>query len=258
MWWWVSARGFSCFLFLSLFPFCGKSVDSSVCFSVCHCFVFLHTFYLSVLDLIIQRLKIVSSSYGVAAMGWTGPVSYFIRLPPVGSGTKLVWIWLDYISLSPLHSLSIFVLSFDLSIYPSVYLSISLLSASRSFFPLCLPLSLPLSSLLTRSYFFFNPAIHLSECALVCLNFCICVQMSLWCLLAELSLPNRSSSITSSTLLFLLYLHTQTNKKYRRNIIYLEFACKLWRGHAVFLSHKSMAKLPLDSLRLGVKYKMLF
>lgn len=28
--------------------------------------------------------------YNIVAIGWTGLVSYFIRLPPVGSGTKLV------------------------------------------------------------------------------------------------------------------------------------------------------------------------
>lgn len=159
------------------------------------------------------------------AIGWTGLVSYFIRLPPVGSGTKLVWIWLGSISLSLPPSLSIFVLSFS-------YLSISLLSAPHSFSPLCLFL---FCSLLPspRSPFLFHQAIHLSECALVCLNFCICVQMSLWCLKAELSLSNRSSSITSPTSLFPpVHAHTHTytdNKKIQvwRNIIYLAFAYKL-------------------------------
>lgn len=55
--------------------------------------------------------------------GWTGLVSYFIRLPPVGSGTKLVWIWFDYISLSLLPSFSIHLLS-------TVYLSSLLLTLS--------------------------------------------------------------------------------------------------------------------------------
>ncbi len=83
----------------------------------------------------------LSHFYDVAATGWIGLVSYFIRLPPVGSGTKLVWIWIDYIPLSflPSSSLPYYLIAYQ---YPS-FLILTLFLPSVSLFLFC---SFPLSS----------------------------------------------------------------------------------------------------------------
>lgn len=117
------------FLFFSLWfcPVNGQlTVDSAVCCLFCHrLFFHINILFISVQFNHLSIIHVNLVSFDVAAIGWTGLVSYFIRLPPVGSGTKLVWLWFDYISPCLFPS-SIFVLSF-------YNLLKSLLSASHSF-----------------------------------------------------------------------------------------------------------------------------
>lgn len=111
----------------------------------------------------------LSYFYDVAATGWIGLVSYFIRLPPVGSGTKLVWIWIDYIPLSflPPSSLPYYFIAYQ---YP-FFLILTLFLPPVS---LCLFCSLLLSS---PAPVCFTSAVQTSTCVSELLYLCANVSV---------------------------------------------------------------------------------